>query len=370
MPVASMAEHVADEPGAPIAKDAIDPDLVKLGRARPKIGVITAAGLVFLGVYFIVRLNPDRKFAGGPDVPDRVAVGDVVAGRIATERFIRVDGADLLVSHAVRTTTAKGSLGLRVVPLRGTGEKLWIAMSGDSWEQPTLGSYGGRLRKLSDLPFAAALADYANEHPRPVFAAASAVRGAFATGKLQSVSGDAIAMTDGDRVAFDVLDPNAAVIVASITEHMPNVNAWTTALAAAGITIKGEPHQTDAESVRFDITDAAVNTLTTRLEAANLWAARVEPVTHHFDTTWGELKSSPPAGFVVTKTTIPDAQLDLVGLYVERAIPSDAYVVLTGEHPDDYWYVLPITIALGVIVLVFGWALIRAVKRDLLPTRA
>ena len=66
----------------------------------------------------------------------------------------------------------------------------------------------------------------------------------------------------------------------------------------------------------------------------------------------------------------PTPQLDLVGLYVERSIPSDAYALITGERPEDYWYVLPITIALGVIGLVFAWALVRAVKRDLLPARA
>ena len=47
MPIASaMAESTHDErdhdPGAPIARDAIDPELVKLKRPRPKVGVITA----------------------------------------------------------------------------------------------------------------------------------------------------------------------------------------------------------------------------------------------------------------------------------------------------------------------------------------
>jgi len=107
------------------------------------------------------------------------------------------------------------------------------------------------------------------------------------------------------------------------------------------------------------------------LQAANLWApARLEAMTHHYETTWAKLRGSSPAGFVVDGTTIPDAQIDLVGLYVSREIPSDAYALITDEHPEDYWYVLPITLALAAIGLVFAWALVRAVKRDLLPTRA
>ena len=53
-----------------------------------------------------------------------------------------------------------------------------------------------------------------------------------------------------------------------------------------------------------------------------------------------------------------------------RGIPSDAYALITGEHPEDYWYVLPVTILLAAIGLLFAWALVRAVKRDLLPARA
>jgi hypothetical protein len=64
----------------------------------------------------------------------------------------------------------------------------------------------------------------------------------------------------------------------------------------------------------------------------------------------------------------PDAELDLVGLYVPRGIPDGAYALITGETPADYWYVLPVTIVVGLIALLFAWALVRAIKRDLLPT--
>ena len=73
---------------------------------------------------------------------------------------------------------------------------------------------------------------------------------------------------------------------------------------------------------------------------------------------------------MVKGTTIPDAQADLIGLYVERSIPSGAYALITGERPEDYWYVLPISVALLGVGLVFAWALVRAVKRDLLTARA
>jgi hypothetical protein len=366
MPIA-MAEPATNE-GAPIAKDAIDPELVRLARPRPKIGVITAAGLVFLCAYFLVRLGPDRRFAGASSSPDRVAISDVAAGKIGSDRFIKLDAAELVMSHAIRASTNRAGLGLRVAPVRGTGERLWVAMSGDGWEPPTLGAFTGRLRVLKELPFAPSIIAYAAEHPRPVFAPASAVRAAFGTGKLTSVTGDAVELKDADKVAFDTADPNAVVVVATFNPRLPTKDVWAAELAKAGITVTGAHGQTD-DTVRFDATGDSA-TVTEKLLAAKLWAARLEPSTHHFDTTWGALRGSSPAGFVVGGATIPDAQLDLVGLYVAREIPAGAYALITDEHPEDYWYVLPITIALAAIGLVFAWALVRAVKRDLLPTRA
>lgn len=363
------------EPGAPIARDQIDPDLVKLMRPRPKVGVITAAGLVFLCVMFLLRLGPDRRFAGSSTQPAPAAVADVLAGKVDTDQLIVVS-ADPLISHAIRATSAKGSLGLRLVPARGAGERLWIVVSGNGWEAPATTGYVGRLRKLGELPFAPAARDYAAAHPRPVFATAVAVRAGLASGTVTTVAGDQVALAAGDQVALDVVDPNAATIVASFNDHLPDIAAWTKALGEASIAIAstGTP---DAAlgTIRFAI-GAPVGTTTTRLEAAasagvaGLWATRVEPVTRHYQTTWGALRTSPPAGLDVGGSVLPDAQLELVGLYVARGIPGDAYALVTGELPDDYWYVMPITVALAAILLVFAWALVRAIRRDLVPARA
>ena len=73
--------------------------------------------------------------------------------------------------------------------------------------------------------------------------------------------------------------------------------------------------------------------------------------------------------FPVNGKVVPDADVDLVGAYVVRDIPKGSLVLLAEERPGDYWYVMPITIALVVIALVFSWVLVRSVRRDLLPPR-
>ena len=46
-------------------------ELVRLARNRPKIGMVTAAGVMFLSLFFLWRLNPDRRFSGATAEPTR-----------------------------------------------------------------------------------------------------------------------------------------------------------------------------------------------------------------------------------------------------------------------------------------------------------
>lgn len=372
MPIASVmaddAKPAEREPGAPIAKDELDPELIKLGRARPKIGALTAAGVVFLSLFFLLKLGADRRFSSNDDTPTPVTVADLASGNVDEDAFVSVP-AEPLMAHAIRAQTAKNSVGLRVVPVRGSGQKLWLVLPGDGWAQPTMGPYVGRVRALADLPFAGVIEDFVAAHPRPLFATAAAVRAGFATNKVKMVSGDEVRVADHDRIGFDVVEPGSAVVVAAYNERLPNLAAWTKALGDAGIAISGSGRD-DHERAFFDVAqEDAVATTATKLEAAGLWAARVDPVTHHHETTWRALKHSGPAGFTIAGLMIPDDQLDLIGLYVVRDIPAGAYAVITGEDPQDYWYVLPVAIAVGLIGLLFAWALVRAV-RELLPARA
>ncbi len=354
-----------------------DPGMIKLKRKPAKVSVITAAGVVFLAALFLVRLHGDRTF-GGNDTPQPAAVADIVAGKVATNSFVTI-AAEPMMSHAIRTATQKITVGLRVVPIRGSSDRLWIVIHGDGYDPPNVTGYTGRLRKLDDLPFIDAVREYASAHPRPLFATATATRAGFASNEVVAVSGDRFKLLDSDRVALDLLDPNGALIIAAVNERHASTQAWIDALTAAGLIVgaplpgpsnellgpDGKPTQ-----IRFEITmPGAVAAVTAKLEAAGLWAARVEPITRHYETTWGDLHTSAPGGFKLGKVTLPDADLDLVGLYVAKGIPDDAYALITGEKPQEYWHVWPISIALALILLVFAWALVRAVKRDLLsPT--
>lgn len=367
--VAAEVNSVPDEPGAPIPPDRIDPELVKLGRPRTSIGVVTAAGIVLLCGMALVKLAPDRRFASEPDQPRTVSVADIAAGQVAEDAHVVVDAEPLMV-QAIRAGTARASLGLRVAPVRGGSQRVWLVLPGDGWTAPTLHGHVGRVRPLGELPFADSIRTFLASNPAPLFATASAVRAGFATGKVSSVGGEPLALHDGDRVGFDVTDPDAATVVCTYNDRHQTTTACNAALVAAGVVTTGPP-QEGRNQVRFTVrAPDAVAATTSKLQTAALWGAYVEPISQHHETTWGKLKTSGPAGFTVDDATFAEDRLDLIGLYVVRALPDRALAVIVGERPADYWHVLPVTIVVAAIGLLFAWALVRGVKRDLWPARA
>lgn len=357
--------------GAPVPKDAIDPELMNLRRPPPKVGMITAFGIALLCAVFWFRLGPDRAFGGNSETPKGVAIGDVLAGKVAADQFVSLT-AEPLMAHAVRTMTSKGAVGLRVVPVRGSGDRLWLVLDGDGAEAPVneQPTYSGRLRPLDELPFAADVTSYLASHPRPVFAPPAAVRAALATGKLRTVTGDELALRDSDELAVDIIDLNASVLAATINERFPDANAWNAALSAAGLTATPLPAPQSSDDVlRYSLAMPAT-AAAAALEKAGLWAARIEPVLRNYRGTWGQLKTSTPAALTIGGAAVPDAQIDLVGVMVARGLPDGAFALVTSEKPDDYWYVMPISIALLVLGALFTWVFVRAVRRDLMSPPA
>jgi hypothetical protein len=203
-----------------------------------------------------------------------------------------------------------------------------------------------------------------------VFAPPAAVRAAIATNQLRTVTGDEVALHDSDQLAVDVIDLGASTLAATINERFPDAKTWSAAIAAAGLTATQLPEpQTTSEVVRYSVAVPAT-TAAEQLEKAGLWAARIEPVLRSHRGTWGQLKASAtPEALTIGAASVPDVQIDLVGVMVARGLPDQAYALVSSEAPADYWYVRPISIALLVLGALFAWVLVRAVRRDLLPPK-
>lgn len=355
------------EPGAPIGRDEIDPELVKLRRPGPQIGAVAAAAIVILCVALLVRLRHDFAFSGAGETPREVTVDEIVTGRIGADSFVTVV-APPDRTGAIRVRTSEANAGSRLVAVRGTGDRLWLALPGDPWAAFAHDDrVTGRLRRLDDVRFAGPLASGLRAHPSPRFVTGDELRRArlVGDGRMTTLDGAPLALSAADEVELSVEDPGAVVVVAALSPSRPDVASWTAALVEAGVLAPGAtPFRTTADLVRWEVRrpDAKLD-VQTRLDGAQLWGARVEPATTQVRAPWKELPVS-EAGVTGPKGVIPWTAIDVVAVWAPRSVPAGAWVVLTDEKPGDYWYLKLVYAGLALIGLLFTWALVRAIRRQ------
>lgn len=363
-----MADAPAREEGAPIGKDEIDPELVSLRRAAPRVGVVTAAAVVLLCLVLMVRMRHDLAFARAGDEPRAVTIDDVVAGKVADDSHVTI-AAPLDRDAAVRTRVTESNAGTRVVPVVGSGDKLWVALPGDPWspyqhdEKLT-----GRLRALADVRFAGAVAGHVAKHPAPRFVTGADLRRTRLgdAPALALVGGGTITPRDTDDVEISVADPGAALVIAAFNPRLPDVKAWGDALAAAGVITAGTPPTArNDDTVRWEVRlPDAVDAVTRSLENAQLWGARVEPSGTRYRVPWKDLRAD-ATGVTLPTGILPWSAIDVVAVWAPRPVPAGARVLLVGESPGGYWYLTWVYAVLAIFAALFTWAFVRGVKREL-----
>ncbi len=366
----------AREPGAPVPKDEIDPELVSL-RPRTQVGLLTSFSVVVFCIYMAVRLWPDLKFSR-EDKPRAIDVASVVAGKADRDSYLGVR-LDLERAAAVRVRQSAGVPGLRIAPVIGSGDKLWVALDGDGWAAPRRdGTYVGRLKKLSDLPFDEPLRSHVAANPSPRFVTPAALQTTGGT-SFEDVSGATFTAQPTDDVEVVVMDPDAVTVIGSFGSRVPDAEAWTTqlngAFASGGVAdYHVELRRQDSHQAWFDVRyPGAAVTSPKLLERAQLWGGRVEPITRQYR---GDLSDVRVTDSVITigDQDLPRVSVDVVAIHAQRRIPGDPWVLIAGDEPRTYWY---LTWIYGLVVLfglLFTWALVRTARRELfapkVPTRA
>jgi hypothetical protein len=371
--MASDPETAAPDPGAPVPKDAIDPELVSL-RPRTQIGLVTALSIVAFCVYLTFRLWPDLTFSRH-DAPRAVTVADVVAGTVAEDSHVRITAA-LERTAAVRVQKTRGVPGLRVVPAAGGGDRLWIVVGGDGLRRPREDAeLVGRLRRLSDMPFSDSFVRHVRAHPMPRHVTGAELRRArTAAGDgaaLTAVTGDTFTVAADDVVELVLQDPDMVTIAVSFNERQPDEPSWAAALMRAGFHLRSaEPVKADSQAAWFEAEGRGVLAHADRmLKDATLYGALIDPVTLRRRAAWRDLAITAD-GVTVDGATMRWTDVDVAAVHAARPLPDDPYLLLVGEEPEHYWYILPLYVLLVIFAAVFAWGLIRTARRELLAPKA
>ena len=371
-------DRLEDLPGRPIGRDEIDPELIALPRTKTRIGVVLSLCVVVFCGYIMTHLYGDLRFSRKGDEPQALTSMAEAVDPANAERFVQVRAVPDR-SFVARIAPSKADPGSRVAPVQGSDDRLWLMMNGSVW---TAGIrydevYHGRLRRAADLPFTAALRRHIEARaPAPRFVQPREARAALANGgaaTLTAPGGDTIPVT-GDTAVHIYQEVFERVrIHAFTTEALKTAEAWSAALAEAGVLPPGTrpteviPIQKASKSWVFMATvPGGVEATRATLRDKKLHSALIEPVEKDYHTTWGALAQEGD-DLTFGDTRVPWRDVQWVAVDVPRRLPANALILLTQEKPETYWYVLPLFILLGLFGLLFLWALVRTVRANLAP---
>lgn len=376
-PAASPADLAVDaspaagaDAGRPIGRDEIDPDLISLPRTRARIGVLLAISMIVFSLYMLLRLVDDLAFSRQPAEPEELASpAALLAEDDLDNRFVRLPAVPDR-AFAARVAASRANQGSRLTPVQGTNDTLWIMIEGSVWTSGIRYDevYAGRVRELDELPFADPVRRHVKERePAPRFVTPEAVRTALVAqaAAVNGPAGDAIAVSASTPVRVHETAPDRVHIEVISTPRLPDAAAWARVLSEIGLvapdaTATAGPVLEGVQTWLFTAPATGdIEAIETALLAAKLVAARVLPIEIVHDTTWGQLVARDDA-LVVGGRAVPWEQISWITPIVSRAIPADAWVLVTGEAPGSYWYVLPLVAVLGLSALLFAWALARA----------
>jgi hypothetical protein len=365
----------ADHPGRPRGRDEVDPDLLVLPRPRPRIGPLLALSVLVFCAYFLVRLRSDLVFAhSGPD-PERVVD---VAGAMSAEldSYIELAAApDRAATLRVYASDARD--GHRLAPVAGSADRLWLLFGGSHWvERPAYEErVRGRIKRLDDLPFRdALLAELERTRlPRALDQDAALAALTKAEGKerawVRDVAGDPVSPEPGTPVTVFERSAGEARVTGFATDRHPDEKAWRAALEKAGVLAPDAKLEASTDSSWSFLVPApeGIDPLAARLVVARLFAARAEPVHRTHRAAWRDLKVEGSELVVGGRAParIEPASITSILVQAARRAPADARVLVTTDKPDDYWHVTIVYVLLGVLALVFAWAL----WRGLVPAR-
>ncbi len=340
-------------------KDDIDPELVRLRRGT-KVGPVLALCVLGLSAYLLVSLGADFSYANRGEAAEDVGTAAALLARPSppANAFVSVEAA--LDFRAPARLWAREGKGHRIAPALGTGGRLWIHQDKDApGTTPTDdGRFAGRLRRLADVPFEAALRQYVAALPplpRTVFP------DAFAGGVPSvDVAGEPLVLAPETRVAVD--ENTDGVLVTFVqTDSVTDDASARRALAAAGLPAPTAPGETSLGAWTYEIPGdpAAVRD---KLHAARIFGAAVDPKLVRHEGARADLTVT-PAGLTLGGKSLPWSRVQRVTFFVPAALPADAWIVLQGESPASLWYVRPLFIAVAAIGALMLWALVRQFLR-------
>lgn len=387
----AMTEPAQPDRPAGAAPGVVD-EFAHIPRSRGRHPLVALAGAL-LAFFLVFHSRRELRYALLPSAPLDLGTARATfgAGKVPADlenRYVRVSG--LPDRESALELDTKGSwVFSQLFRVLGTGDRLFLHRR----ESPLpaaraeVDSFEGRLMRVDDLPFAAAIRRYfanhvvANHFFAPeVFARAVAAHHAGETLTVVDRSADAVTLVEGETVAIDVAQPDEVRIGLPRT-RFPSEDDARAALTSRGGevvkslgAIKASASASAPEAGPLSSTPEPPErwTFLVKFPAAQRQAALdaigdldrlvdIRDARQTIEVKVADVEAAPSGdagagvGLIVRPgqgpaQRLPAASIAAIHTLAPVVIPDDAYLLVEGETPREH---LP-TIFLALVLVMFG----------------
>jgi hypothetical protein len=354
-------EAMSDEPSAPSPGD--DEDLASLAPAPRGKNPLVAAAVIALAFVIGWHLRDDARFAFASRTPTDLGDARSLAARGAAledNHFVTVSGqaerryALYLEPKGVRARQT-------VFRVLGAGKGLFVVGADSADNVNPTERWTGRLRRFDAMPYAPSLRHYyATETEVTRYLALDALKAQLTGGsaELRDRMGEPLAVRPDQNVVVDVVYPGELKVYLS-KDKIPSLADARHELDRIGLQPSAGEETKDEFVFIVPMPDARKNEIVGKLSEKEL---AFQPHEERFTVHRGELRLDGDSLEIGPRAKAPWAQVKAVGVPSPVDIGPDAFILVEGEAPSQFWWA-PLILALLVAFAAFNvWYLVRAIR--------
>ncbi|HWE27998.1 MAG TPA: hypothetical protein VHB97_08360 [Polyangia bacterium] len=358
---------MADAPSAPPSgNDGGDDDLATLAPTPRGKNPLVAAAVIALAVVIGWHLRDDARYAFSSRTPADLgdaraaAAGATRGAALDDNRYVTISGqAERRYALYVepRGVRARQTI-FRVL---GVQQGLFVVAADTTGRSDLSERWTGRLRHFDAMSYAPSLRKYyATETEVTRYLALDALKAVLSggAGELRDRMGERIAVRPDQPVVVTVEYPGELKVYLS-KDKLPSLADARHELDRIGLAPSAGEETKDEFAFIVPMPDARKNEILGKLSDKEL---AFQPHEERLTVTRAELRLDGDTLHIGARANAPWAHINAVGVPAPVEIGADAFILLEGEAPAQFWWA-PLLLALLVAFAAFNvWYLVRAIR--------
>jgi hypothetical protein len=350
-----------DEPSAPGARD--DDEFAAIPAPSRGKNPLVAAIVIVLAAVLGWHLRADVRYAFGGRQPGDLGDARSFKSRgVALEdnRFVSVTGQ--AERRYALWVEPKGERSRETIfRLLGAGTRLFVR-AGDSTGRADLAErWSGRLRRFDAVPYAESLRKYYAATEVVRYLALDELKTSLeggAAGELHDRMGEPVAVAPSQPLVLDIDYPGQLKVYLS-KDKFPSLADAHHELARMQLSPSPGEETKDEFVFVIAMSDARKNEIVEKLSAKEF---TFQPREERYRINRSELALAGGELTIGTRAKAPWDNVKAVGVPAPLTIGHDAFILVEGETPSQYWWA-PLLVALLIAFAAFNlWYLVRALR--------